>query len=281
MNADEMSQTGEQIMGSAAELVSSWGLQVVGAVALLVIGRWIAARSGRLTRDALTRADVDPQLVPFFAQATHYSLLAIVAVAVLQLFGVETTSLVAVIGAASLAVGLALQGTLSSFAAGVMLLVMRPFKIGDAISVSGSTGVVAEVTLFVTTLNTFDNVQIVLPNSAVYGATITNFSANEKRRIDLIMGISYGDDIGKAIASIHAILAAEERILQEPAPAVAVTELADSSVNIMVRPWVDSSNYGAVRGDVTRALKEGLEAAGISFPFPQQDLHLVSTPNTP
>jgi small conductance mechanosensitive channel len=224
---------------------------------------------------------VDPQLIPFFQQATHYSLLAIVVVAVLQLFGVETTSLVAVIGAAGLAVGLALQGTLSSFAAGVMLLVMRPFKIGDAISVSGSTGVVAEVTLFVTTLNTFDNVQIMLPNSAVYGSTITNFSANEQRRIDLVIGISYGDDIGQAIESIHSILRADDRVLQEPAPAVAVTELADSSVNIMVRPWVDSSNYGAVRGDLTRALKEGLEEAGISFPFPQQDLHLVSAPNMP
>ena len=281
MDSNQMGATGQQIVASAIDLLSNWGIQVVGALAVLVVGRWIAARSGRVTRDALTRANVDPQLIPFFQQATHYSLLAIVVVAVLQLFGVETTSLVAVIGAAGLAVGLALQGTLSSFAAGVMLLVMRPFKIGDAISVSGSTGVVAEVTLFVTTLNTFDNVQIMLPNSAVYGSTITNFSANEQRRIDLVIGISYGDDIGQAIESIHSILGADDRVLQEPAPAVAVTELADSSVNIMVRPWVASSNYGAVRGDLTRALKEGLEAAGISFPFPQQDLHLVSNPNTP
>jgi small conductance mechanosensitive channel len=160
-------------------------------------------------------------------------------------------------------------------------LLLRPFKIGDSISVSGSTGVVIEVTLFVTTLNTSDNLRIIIPNSAVYGATIKNFSTNEKRRIDIVVGISYSDDIGQAMDSIRAILAAEDRILQDPAPSVAVTELADSSVNIRVRPWVVSGDYGAVRGDLTRALKEGMEASGCSFPFPQQDLHLVSTPNSP
>jgi small conductance mechanosensitive channel len=281
MSPNTMTETGQQMVETVIEMLSSWGLQVVGAVALLIVGRLIAARAGRLTRSSLTRANADPQLVPFFGQAVHYFLLVIVIVAVLQLFGVETTSLVAVIGAAGLAVGLALQGTLSSFSAGVMLLIMRPFKIGDSISVSGSTGVVIEVTLFVTTLNTSDNLRIIIPNSAVYGATIKNFSTNEKRRIDIVVGISYSDDIGQAMDSIRAILAAEDRILQDPAPSVAVTELADSSVNIRVRPWVVSGDYGAVRGDLTRALKEGMEASGCSFPFPQQDLHLVSTPNSP
>ncbi len=281
MSPNTMTETGQQMVETVIEMLSSWGLQVVGAVALLIVGRLIAARAGRLTRSSLTRANADPQLVPFFGQAVHYFLLVIVIVAVLQLFGVETTSLVAVIGAAGLAVGLALQGTLSSFSAGVMLLIMRPFKIGDSISVSGSTGVVIEVTLFVTTLNTSDNLRIIIPNSAVYGATIKNFSTNEKRRIDIVVGISYSDDIGQAMDSIRAILAAEDRILQDPAPSVAVTELADSSVNILVRPWVVSGDYGAVRGDLTRALKEGMEASGCSFPFPQQDLHLVSTPNSP
>ncbi|HIF97006.1 MAG TPA: mechanosensitive ion channel [Myxococcales bacterium] len=281
MSPNTMTETGQQMVETVIEMLSSWGLQVVGAVALLIVGRLIAARAGRLTRSSLTRANADPQLVPFFGQAVHYFLLVIVIVAVLQLFGVETTSLVAVIGAAGLAVGLALQGTLSSFSAGVMLLIMRPFKIGDSISVSGSTGVVIEVTLFVTTLNTSDNLRIIIPNSAVYGATIKNFSTNEKRRIDIVVGISYSDDIGQAMDSIRAILAAEDRILQDPAPSVAVTELADSSVNILVRPWVVSGDYGAVRGDLTRALKEGMEASGCSFPFPQQDLHLISTPNSP
>ena len=281
MSSNTVTENGQQIFESAIDMLSTWGLQVVGAVALLIVGRLIAARAGRWTRSSLTRANVDPQLVPFFGQAVQYFLLVIVIVSVLQLFGGETTSLVAVIGGAGLAVGLALHGTLSSFAAGVMLLIMRPFKIGDAIAVSGSTGVVVEVTLFVTTLNTFDNVRIIIPNSAVYGATIKNFSANEKRRIDLDVGISYSDDIGRALESIRTILAADERILQDPIPAVAVTELADSSVNILVRPWVASGDYGAVRGDLTRALKEGMEASGCSFPFPQQDLHLVSTPTAP
>ena len=278
MNANEISETGQHILASATELLSTWGLQVVGAIALLIAGRWVAGRAWRLTRRSLTRANVDAQLIPFFGQAVHYFLLTVVVIAVLQLFGVETTSLVAVIGAAGLAVGLALQGTLSSFAAGVMLLIMRPFKIGDAISVSGSTGVVAEVDLFTTTLNTFDNVQLLLPNSAVYGATITNFSANDRRRIDLVIGVSYDDDLGKAMGLVAAILAADERILKDPAPKVAVTELADSSVNLIVRPWVASGDYGAVRGDLIQALKEGIEAGGCSFPFPQRDVNLVSAP---
>jgi small conductance mechanosensitive channel len=278
MNANEMTETGQQILGSTAELLSTWGLQVIGAIALLIAGRWVASRAGRLTRRSLTRASVDAQLIPFFAQAVHYFVLSVVVIAVLQLFGVETTSLVAVIAAASLAVGLALQGTLSSFASGVMLLVMRPFKIGDSISVSGSAGVVAEVNLFTTTLNTSDNIQILLPNSAVYGETITNFSVNDRRRIDLVIGVSYNDDLGKAMGLISAILAADDRILKDPAPSVAAVELADSSVNIRLRPWVASGDYGAVRGDLILALKDGIEAGGCSFPFSQHDVHLVSAP---
>ena len=139
-------------------------------------------------------------------------------------------------------------------------------------------GVDEEVSLFTTTLNTFDNIQIIIPNSSVYGTTIKKFSANEKRRIDLIIGVSYDDDLGKAIALIESILGADERVLADPAPTVAVAELGDSAVNIMVRPWVASGNYGATRGDLTRALKEGIEAGGCSFPYPQQDVHLVSSP---
>ncbi|MDG2334423.1 MAG: mechanosensitive ion channel [Myxococcota bacterium] len=276
MDPNELNEAGHQLASTAIDLLSSWGLQVVGAILVLIAGRWVAARAGKLTRRSLTRANIDAQLIPFFGQAVHYSVLAVVIIAVLQLFGIETTSLVAVVGAAGLAVGLALQGTLSSFAAGVMLLVMRPFKIGDAISVGGSTGVVSEVSLFTTTINTFDNIQIIIPNSSVYGTTIKNFSANENRRIDLIMGVSYDDDLGKAISIIESVLAADERILADPAPTVAVAELGDSAVNIMVRPWVAASNYGRARGDLTRALKEGIEAGGCSFPYPQQDVHLAT-----
>ena len=185
--------------------------------------------------------------------------------------------MVAVIGAAGLAVGLALQGTLSSFAAGVLLLVTRPFKIGNFVSVAGSTGSVVEITLFSTTLKTPDNIQIVIPNSAVYGTTITNFSANDIRRIDLVIGISYDDDIGKAISTIESVLAKEELLLADPAPTIAVSELADSSVNLIVRPWTNTKDFGAARGSVMRALKEGIEAGGCSFPYPQQDVHVVSS----
>ena len=277
MDSSLLTETGQDAVHQAIEMMSAWGMQVIGAIALLIIGYWFAGRAGRMTRRALERGKVDAQLIPFFGQAVHYFLLAVVVIAVLQLFGIQTTSLVAVIGAAGLAVGLALQGTLSSFAAGVLLLVTRPFKVGNFVSVAGSQGSVVEVTLFSTTLNTPDNIQIVIPNSAVYGATITNYSANETRRIDLVIGISYDDDIGKAIGLIESILAQEERVLEDPSPTVAVAELADSSVNLMVRPWVKASDFGATRAALMRALKEGIEEGGCSFPYPQQDVHVVST----
>ena len=249
MDSSLLTETGKDAAHQAIEMISAWGMQVVGAVALLIIGYWFAGRAGRMTRRALERGKIDAQLVPFFGQAVHYFLLAVVFIAVLQLFGIQTTSLVAVIGAAGLAVGLALQGTLSSFAAGVLLLVTRPFKVGHFVSVAGSQGSVVEVALFSTTLNTPDNIQVVVPNSAVYGATITNYSANETRRIDLVIGISYDDNIGKAIGLIESILAQRgPRCLRIRAPTVAVTELADSSVNLMVRPWVKASDFGATKG---------------------------------
>ena len=277
MDTSILTETGQETANQAIEMISAWGMQVVGAIALLVVGSFVAGRAGKVTRRALERGKLDAQLVPFFGQLVHYFVLAVVIIAVLQLFGIETTSLVAVIGAAGLAVGLALQGTLSSFAAGVLLLVTRPFKIGNFVSVAGSTGSVVEITLFSTTLNTPDNIQIVIPNSKVYGTTITNFSANEIRRIDLVIGISYDDDIGQAMSVIEGILAKEEMLLADPAPTIAVSELADSSVNLIVRPWVNSKDFGAARGSVMRALKEGIEAGGCSFPYPQQDVHVVST----
>ena len=279
MDTSMLTQTGQEAANQAIEMISTWGMQVVGAIALLIVGYFFAGRAGRMTRRALERAKMDPQLVPFFGQAVHYFVLAVVVIAVLQLFGIQTTSLVAVIGAAGLAVGLALQGTLSSFAAGVLLLVTRPFKTGDFVSVAGSTGSVSEVTLFSTTLNTPDNIQITIPNSSVYGTTIKNFSANEIRRIDLVIGISYDDDIGKAMGLIESILAKEELLLDDPAPTIAVSELADSSVNLIVRPWTKAKNFGGARASVMRSLKEGIEAGGCSFPYPQQDVHVVSSPS--
>ena len=193
--------------------------------------------------------------------------------AVLSQFGIETTSLVAVLGAAGLAVGLALQGTLSSVAAGVMLLIFRPFKVGDYVEVAGKAGTVDALTLFVTELNTPDNVHIIIPNAEVWGTAVVNYSYNSTRRVDLIMGIDYGDDIDKAMTAINAEIAKDNRIHQSPEPFVAVTELADSSVNLVIRVWCDAGNYWGVKFDLTKAFKQRFDADGISIPFPQTVIH--------
>ena len=264
----------EEALGMVIGLVSTWGLQVIGALAVLIIGRWIARRIRNGVRRTLERAKVDVALVPFFSSMAYYLVLAVVIIAVLNLFGVQTTSLIAVLGAAGLAVGLALQGTLSNFASGVMLLIFRPFRPGDYVDIAGTAGSVVEIGLFTVTLNTPDNVRIIVPNSAVNGQTIKNYAANDTRRNDMVMGISYDDNIGTAIDTIEKVLAADSRVLKEPAAVVAVSELGDSSVNLVVRPWCKKEDYWTVRFDLTRRMKEELEAAGCSIPFPQRDVHL-------
>jgi len=262
------------ISESVVELVSTWGLKVVGAIAVLIVGRMICGALRRGTRRALERGNVDAALVPFASSLVYYFALAVVLIAVLNLFGIQTASVIAILGAAGLAVGLAMQGTLSNFAAGVMLLVFRPFKLGDFVEVAGTAGSVQEIGIFSTVLHTGDNRKVIVPNSSVYGDTITNYSANETRRIDLVIGIGYDDDIGRALETIRRVLSTDARVLGEPEPQVAVSELGDSSVNLVVRPWCASSDYWAVRFDLTRAIKEQLEAAGCSIPFPQTDVHL-------
>jgi small conductance mechanosensitive channel len=264
----------QTVIEGIAGTISTYGLQVVGAIALLILGRIVAGIARSAIRRTLDRSRLDRTLVPFVANLVYYTLLAFVVVAVLSLFGIETTSFIAVLGAAGLAVGLALQGTLSNFSAGVMLLAFRPFKIGDYVEASGSAGTVIEIGIFSTTLHSPDNVRIVVPNSGVYGHVLKNYSANETRRNDLVIGISYSDDIGKAIATIQDLLNGEERVLKEPAPVIAVSELGDSSVNLVVRPWCHRDHYWPLRFELTRRMKEGLEAAGCSIPFPQRDVHL-------
>lgn len=278
MDTEAVVTSTQQAIDTAVALVSNWGIQVVGAIVLLIIGRWAAGFVGRGVRRSLERAKVDTALVQFFGGMAHYVVLAVVVIAVLSLFGIQTTSLIAILGAAGLAVGLALQGTLSSFAAGVMLLLFRPFKIGDFVEIAGSAGTVFELGIFSTSLNTGDNVRITIPNSQVYGQVIKNYSTNENRRIDLVIGVAYGDDLGKATQVINDVIAKEARVLAEPAPTVAVSELGDSSVNFVVRPWVKGSDYWPTRFDLTRAIKEGLEAGGCSIPFPQRDLHVIEMP---
>jgi small conductance mechanosensitive channel len=269
-----MTENLEEYIQSVVVLLSTWGLQVIGALAVFIVGRWIAGKLKRGARSALERASVDAALVPYLSGGIYYAALTVVVISVLGLFGIKTTSVIAVLGAASLAVGLAMQGTLSNFAAGVMLLAFRPFGLGNYVEVAGVAGSVQEIGIFTTKLNTPDNVQILVPNAAIYGSTIKNYSANDTRRNDLVMGISYGDDIARAIATIQKVLASDPRVFQDPEPVIAVSELADSSVNLVVRPWCTASDYWPLRFDLTRRLKEELESAGCSIPFPQQDVHV-------
>jgi len=271
-----MEQSAQQAVDVVVELVSTWGLRVVGALAVLIIGRWIAGRVRKGVAHALERGKIDATLVPFLSSMVYYVIFAAVLIAVLNLFGIETTSLIAVLGAAGLAVGLALQGTLSNFAAGTMLLIFRPFRAGDYVEVGGTAGSVAEVGLFSTVLNTPDNVRITVPNSSVYGQTIRNYSANDTRRNDMEIGISYGDDIGKAVDIIRGVLGADKRVLAEPEAVVAVAGLGESSVDLVVRPWCKKEDYWDLRFHLTRTIKEKLEEGGCSIPFPQRDVHFFS-----
>ena len=255
-------------------IVATYGLNVVAAFAILIAGLIASGWARKATVRALSRVDrFDDTLTTFFASIVRYLVIAITVMAVLSQFGIETTSLVAVLGAAGLAVGLALQGTLSSVAAGVMLLIFRPFKVGDYVEVAGQAGTVDALTLFVTELNTPDNVHIIIPNAEVWGTAVVNYSYNSTRRVDLVMGIDYGDDSDKAMTALNDEIAKDNRIHPSPEPFVAVTELADSSVNLVIRVWCDSGNYWGVKFDLTKAFKQRFDAEGISIPFPQTVIH--------
>ena len=255
-------------------LALEYGFRALGGIALFIVGRWIAGRVRAGFRYQLERTKVDPTLIPFTTGLVYWALLAFVILAVLNLIGVQTASAIAVLGAAGLAIGLALQGTLSNFAAGVMLLLFRPFQLGHWVEVAGTAGTVREIGMFSTVMNTGDNVRITIPNSQVYGQVIRNFSANDTRRIDLIVGVSYHDDLQLAREVIQRVMADEPRVLEEPAPLVAVDALGDSSVDFVVRPWCRREDYWDVRRELTLRLKVELEAAGCSIPFPQRDVHL-------
>lgn len=267
----------EVFTNQAMELAATWGFRVIGAIVLLLVGWVVAGWTRRLTARAFRSSKLDEALVRFFSAAAYYAVLVFVLLAVLASFGIQTASFVAVLGAASLAIGLAMQGTFSNFAAGVMLLIFRPFKIGDYVDIAGTTGTVHDIGLFATLLNTPDNKRVIAPNSAVWGETITNYSANETRRVDMTFGVGYDDDLGLAERTLRQIVEAHDKVLDEPAPQIEVVELADSSVNFVVRPWSRTEDYWAVYFDLHRSLKEGLEAAGCSIPFPQRDVHVHET----
>ena len=269
----------QEMLNSVIPFVTTYGLQVVGAVVILIVGKIGAGFCANLVRKALGKANTDPVLVGFLANMVRYAILAFTVIAALSKFGIQTTSFIAVLGAAGLAVGLALQGSLSNFAAGVLLLIFRPFSLDDWISAGGASGKVVDIGILTTTLHTGDNQKVIIPNSGVMGGNITNVNANPTRRVDLTAGISYGDDIGKAKAVLEKLLADHPKVLADPAPKVAVVELADSSVNFVVRPWVNTADYWDVYFEVTRAIKEEMDKAGISIPFPQQDVHMHQVAN--
>lgn len=252
-----------------------WGINIVMALAIFIIGRLVVGVICSLLGKILTRSKVDKILVEFVVSIANAILLLFVIVASLNQLGVDTTSLVALLAAAGLAIGLSLQSSLQNFAAGVMLLIFRPFKAGDFIEAGGASGIVLTINIFTSTIRTGDNKEIIIPNGSIYGGNIINYSSMPTRRVDMVFGIGYGDDLKKAKQVLQSIVDADERILKEPAPTIAVSELADSSVNFVVRPWVNSADYWGVFFDTQEAVKMRFDQEGISIPFPQMDLHVA------
>lgn len=266
----------ENIGSTITELIAVWWLRVVAAIAILIIGRMVAGWLYVLLRRLMENRQVDPMITSFTASLVYVGFMAFVIIAAIGQLGVQTTSLIAIIGAAGLAIGLALQGSLANFAAGVLMILFKPFKVGDFIDAGGSLGSVEEIEIFHTKMKSPDNKQIIVPNGQIMSGTITNFSAKETRRIDLLIGVSYSDDLAKVKQVLNEILAAEERVLKDPAPTVGVMDLADSSIDFAVRPWVKASDYFPVLMDLNQTIKERFDAEGISIPFPQRDLHIFN-----
>lgn len=254
----------------------TYGARIVTSILIFLIGMWLSAKVTDVLARFMERRKVDLTLVKFLRNILYYILLTAVLVAAAGQLGINTASFLTIIGAASLAIGLALKDSLSNFSSGVMLILFRPFRVGDFIVVAGESGTVQEISVFHTVLHTGDNQKKIIPNGAISNSTITNITANPTRRIDLTVGIGYDDDIRKAKAILEKILAAEERILTEPPPVVAVSELAESSVNLVARPWVKTEDYWGVYFHLTETIKTTFDEEGISFPFPQRDIHMYA-----
>jgi small conductance mechanosensitive channel len=265
-------------MGSIWEFIRAnaaiYGVRIITAAIILFIGWWLAKAISVGVARVMRRSKIDHTLVGFVRTLVYFALLVFVIIAAIDRLGVQTTSLVAVLGAAGLAVGLALQGTLSNFGAGVLIIVFKPFKVGDFVQAGGEMGTVKRVSVFNTVLGSPDNRKILIPNSKVIADAITNFSDVDMRRVDLVFGISYGDDIKTAKSVLEKIVASDGRVLKDPAPVVAVSELGDSSINLVCRPWTRPDDYWGVYFDTLEKGKAELEAAGITIPFPQRDVHL-------
>ncbi len=252
----------------------TFGKNLVIALLIFYAGRIAIGLVVRGLRKLMQKQEVDKTLETFITNVVRMALLVVVIIAAIGALGIETTSFIAIFGAAGLAVGLALQGSLSNFAAGVLIVLFRPYRVGDFIEAAGVSGSVEQVQILTTMLKTPDNKQIIVPNSQVMNSIITNYSAKDTRRVDMVVGVSYSDDLDKVRGVLEDLVAAEERILDDPACTIAVTALADSSVNFVLRPWVKTADYWGVWFDMTEAIKKRFDQEGISFPFPQQDIHL-------
>ena len=256
--------------------VTTYSLKIVGAILVFLIGKWLARYISNLLGKLLRKNNVDETLSTFLGQIIYYAMFVMVLIAAAGQLGINTTSFLTIVGAAGLAIGLALKDSLSNFASGVMLILFRPFKVGDVVTAGGQTGKVESIAIFSTVITTPDNQMVIVPNSSITSDVITNVNAKPTRRIDMVIGIGYDDNIGEAKSVLEDLIKAESRILSDPAPTIAVSELADSSVNFVVRPWVKTADYWDVRFDLTEQIKLTFDEKGISFPYPQQDVHMFT-----
>lgn len=254
-------------------LFLSWGFRIVAAILIVVLGKMVVNFIVKMVRKTLTKTDKAPILIDFAENVLKSFLLLFVAILALNQVGFPTSSLVALIGAAGLAIGLALQDSLKNFASGFLLVLFRPFNVGHFVEAGGTSGSVEEIGIFTTTFRSADNKEIIVPNGEIYSGTITNYSKKETRRVDMVFGIGYDDDLKKAKDLLEQWIKEDERVLAEPECVIAVGELADSSVNIVVRPWVKTSDYWGFKFDYTEKAKLGFDEAGISIPYPQLDVH--------
>lgn len=267
------------IIPKIQELAALYGIKIITAIIIFVVGRWVAKLLTNVLKKVMRKGKTDETLISFIGHFTYILLITIVVIAALNQLGIQTTSFIAIIGAAGLAVALALQGSLANFAAGVLMIVFRPFKVGDYIEAAGTAGTVSEITIFTTKLTTPDNRIVITPNSKIIGDNITNYSAKDQRRIDFVFGVSYSDNLQKVKDVLKSVLEAESRVLKDPAPMIGVLELSDSSVNFAVRPWVKTGDYWPTFFDLKEAIKKRFDEEGISIPFPQHDVHLYELKN--
>jgi small conductance mechanosensitive channel len=262
------------ILNKVWELVTIYGIKVLAAIAIFIVGRWVAKALSNLIRRMMRKGALDQTVRRFVANMVYIALMIFVVLAALSQLGIQTTSFIAILGAAGLAVGLALQGSLANFASGFLMIIFRPIRVGDFIEGAGTAGTVEEIGIFTTTLVTPDNKTVIIPNGSLTGDNIVNWTLKGTRRVDMTMGIGYDDDIDKARQIMQDVMAEDDRILKDPAPQIAVVELADSSVNFVVRPWAKASDYWGVYMTTTENIKKAFDANGISIPYPQRDVHV-------